>query len=165
MWAWAAVALLAAAFLAAWRRTDLELRGWLALFVTRFYVRFWHRMSSNGPAPLPAAGPAILVANHTCSADAAFLGAGCDRLLSYLIADEFSRIPVARRFLAYLGCVPVRRDGRDLVSLRVALRRLEEGRALCIFPEGGLSGVGRGRIGPVEAGVAGLALRSGAPRS
>ena len=62
-----------------------------------------------------------------------------------------------------MGCVPVSRNGRDAVAARTAIRRLQEGRVICIFPEGGLSNAGRPRLRPGKAGAALIALRSQAP--
>jgi 1-acyl-sn-glycerol-3-phosphate acyltransferase len=59
--------------------------------------------------------------------------------------------------------VPVTRDGRDFIALRTALRRLEEGCAVCLFPEGNLSGVPSRRILPAKHGIGYLALRTRVP--
>ncbi|HMF14066.1 MAG TPA: lysophospholipid acyltransferase family protein, partial [Gemmataceae bacterium] len=63
----------------------------------------------------------------------------------------------------YMQCIPVARNGHDIRSLRTALQRLKNGRLLCLFPEGSLSGTGRGRMRTAKRGAAFLALRSGAP--
>ena len=145
-------------------RAGLPLGDWLGLGMVQLYARLWHGLSCNGPSPFPRKGPAILVANHTCSADAAFLTTGCaPRVLSFLIAGEYYAIPLLGRLLRYMGCVPVRRDGGDVAAVRAGLRRLSEGRILCIFPEGGLSNAGRGRHRAGKAGAALLALRSRVP--
>jgi 1-acyl-sn-glycerol-3-phosphate acyltransferase len=65
--------------------------------------------------------------------------------------------------LDHFHCVPVTRDGRDVIALRQALRRLEEGRAVCLFPEGNLSGVNDGRTLPAKHGIGYLALRTRVP--
>jgi 1-acyl-sn-glycerol-3-phosphate acyltransferase len=62
-----------------------------------------------------------------------------------------------------MGCVPVIRRARDIRAVRTALRRLAEGRIVCLFPEGTLSGAGRGRLRPGKCGAALLALRSRVP--
>jgi len=159
----AACAVVAAVILWQWRRSGQVLVHYLGLGLVYLYARLWHRWSANGPARVPARGPAILVSNHTCSADPAFLTAGCARPLSFVIAREYYNIGLLRPLFDYIGCVPVARNGRDAVGVRVALRRLEEGRVLCIFPEGGLSHAGRRGIRPGKAGVALLALRSRVP--
>ena len=82
------------------------------------------------------------------------------RVLSFLIAEEYCAFPYLGRLVHYMGCVPVRRDSCDVAAARAGLRRLSEGRVLCIFPEGGLSNAGRGNPHVGKAGVAWLALRS-----
>src|SRR5690349_24713901 len=110
--------LVAGGVLVWWSRSDLGLREFLALGLVYLYARLWHGWRGNGPAPLPSCGPAILVANHTCSADPAFLTAGCRRSPSFLIAREYCRNPFLGRLFEALCCVPVCRDGRDLTAAR-----------------------------------------------
>jgi 1-acyl-sn-glycerol-3-phosphate acyltransferase len=146
-----------------WRRSGLPLLEAFGLDFSHLYASLWHRWS-GGAAPLPARGPALVVANHTCSADPAFLLARSPRLFGFLASREhYHAHPVIRRLLDFLGCVPVTRNGRDSSAARAALRRLEAGRIVCVFPEGNLSGVARGRQGAARHGAAYLALRSRAP--
>jgi 1-acyl-sn-glycerol-3-phosphate acyltransferase len=164
MWVLVTVAVLAALLLLRWHRRLGSFFDGFAYDLTRLYAAFWHRWSSNGMVLLPEQGPAILIANHTCSSDPMFLVPGCRRLLSFLVAQEHCDIhPLARWLLQRIRCVPVRRDGRDPIALRTALRRLQEGRVVCLFPEGNLSGVAKNRLLPAKQGVALLALRSRAP--
>jgi 1-acyl-sn-glycerol-3-phosphate acyltransferase len=136
----------------------------LILLLVRLYASMWKRWSPTGPVSLPTHGSALVVVNHTCSADAMFLQAGCPRILSVLCSAEHYRIhPLARLCLDYAGCVPVRRRCVDVTAVRAALRRLAEGRILCVYPEGNLSGVARGRMLRWKYGAAYLALRSGVP--
>lgn len=155
-------ALLAAlAVLRSWRRSGLTWWDFAILAGARLYTRLWHRWTSNGLAPLPIQGPALVIANHTCSADPAFILAGCRRPLSFLVAGEFYNAhPLIRRLLDHLGCVSVKRSGQDAVGLRRALRRLQQGGVLCLFPEGNLSGVAQGRPRRPKLGVALLALHT-----
>lgn len=146
-----------------WHRSGEALEVYFGMRMNYLYSRLWHGSLSNRPAPLPASGPAILYSNHTCSSDPATLTAYCSRPPSYILAEEYYRVSLLARFFNYLGCVPARRDGRDVRSLRLSLRRLEEGRILIIFPEGGLSHVWLGNKRPSKAGIAWLALRSRAP--
>src|SRR5947208_338638 len=53
------------------------------------YCALWHRLKTNGWARLPASGPAILIANHTCGIDHLVLQAGCRRVLGFMIAREY----------------------------------------------------------------------------
>lgn len=147
-----------------WRQSGQKLIDFLGLGLVYVYARLWHGCTANVASPLPAKGPAILVSNHTCSADPAFLQWVSNRPLSFLIAREYYvNLKWARKLFEYIGCVPVARNNRDVAAVRLALRRLNEGRIICIFPEGGLSGAGRQRLRPGKHGAALLALRSGAP--
>src|SRR5262249_48468814 len=104
------------------------------------------------------------VANHTCGVDPMFLMTGSPRLLSFLITEEFRDIKPLTPIFDHVGCIPVRQSRCDPGAVRLALRRLSEGRVVCIFPEGGLSNAGQPRHRRCwKAGVALIALRSGVP--
>ena len=134
------------------------------LGVARAYARLWHRWSSDGPSPVPVTGPALLVSNHTCSADPMFLLAGSARLIAFAVAREHVDVhPLARRLLNYTECVAVTRNGRDPGAARQLLRRLVDGRLVGIFPEGNLSGVAGRRLGKAKHGAAFLALVTRVP--
>jgi 1-acyl-sn-glycerol-3-phosphate acyltransferase len=162
---WVCVAALAVGLVAVgrWRRSGRSAWEFLVLSVARGYARLWHRWHALGRVPLPATGPGLLYANHTSSADPTFVSAGSPRILSFLIAEEYYAWPPLACLFRALHSVPVRRTGRDVSGARRALRRLSEGRIVAIFPEGGLSNAGRGRVGRLRAGLAWLALRSRAP--
>lgn len=164
MWALLVAGVTAAVLLARGWRSGKKLIEYHGIGFWYLYARLWHRWASDKEAPLPATGPAILVSNHTCSADPSFLTAGCGRVLSFLVAREYYHIPLVRSLLEYMRCVPVARTGRDAASVRAALRCLQDGRVVCIFPEGGLNNAGkRTALRSGKAGVALIALRSRAP--
>ena len=60
-----------------------------------------------------------------------------------------------------LNARPVRREGADAAALRVALRALDQGGALLVFPEGTRGP--EGRLREPKPGAALLAVLSGAP--
>ncbi len=126
----------------------------------RGYCRFFHRLRAD-PSTLPRGNGAILVCNHHAVLDPFVLAATNRRLISFLIAMEYYRMASMRWFFDRVGCVPVERGRVTVSSVRGALERLEEGRVLGIFPEGGIHPVGQ----PVKPkpGAALLALETGAP--
>lgn len=157
--AWVVIAVV---LLVGWRRSGRPFGEYFSTLLIRVYVQLWHRWSCNRLAPLPKSGPAILISNHTCSADPAFLLAGSPRILSYLIAREFRDQPIVRGICDAAHCVSVVRNGLDVRAVRESLQRLKEGYVLCIFPEGGLSTAGR-RVRPGKQGTAYVALKSRVP--
>lgn len=163
MWALFVGVLLAGTVWARWRRTDEE---FVQFFVSRafsVYARLWHGCSVHGGLQVPRGQAALVVSNHTCSADPALLQAGSTRGLSFLVAASFYASAPFRWLFNLFHCVPVTRNGRDLAATREALRRLKEGRLLCVFPEGNLSNYGRERLRRGKCGAAYLALKSRAP--
>ncbi|KAJ3050522.1 hypothetical protein HK102_012284, partial [Quaeritorhiza haematococci] len=81
-----------------------------------------HGLRSNGWAPLPERGPAILIANHTCCIDHLLLQARSRRVLGFMIAKEMYELPIVHAFCVLTGGIPVKRDGRDRQATRAALR-------------------------------------------
>jgi 1-acyl-sn-glycerol-3-phosphate acyltransferase len=143
-----------------------EVRGGLRLlwWLNRFLCMFWHRLElPTGLAPLPEQGPAILIANHTCGIDNFLLQAGCDRVLGFVIVQDWYDNPICRPFCRVIGAIPVKRDGRDIGPTREALRALAAGRVVPIFPEGRIIPTSGREFGEGRPGAALLALRSRAP--
>lgn len=129
--------------------------------LNEFYCRWWFRLRREGPCTVPAGGPVIVVANHTCGIDPLLLIASTPhRLIGFLVAEEFTHIPIGGRLIRMIGCVPVRRDGHDAAGTRAALRHLRDGNVLGIFIEGGIPEPGE--IREPKLGAAMLALHSGA---
>ncbi len=164
MWSIAVVIVAAGLVLHEWQRSGMSWGDFWLLRSARVYARLWHRCSSNRPPRWPATGPCLIIANHTCSADPAFLLAATSRGISFLVAAEHYDVhPAIRLILDHLECVPARRDGRDWPAIRQALRRLNKGLAVCLFPEGNLSGVPSGRMPRAKQGIAYLALKTRLP--
>ena len=147
------------------RGTTPEIHGVIRLlwWLNLWYCHVLHRLQVAGPAPLPARGAAILIANHTCGIDHMILQAASRRLLGFMIAKELHDLWVCRPFCRLINCIPVRRDGRDLAALRAALRALEEGRVLPIFPEGKILPTSGRELGEGKSGVAFIALHARVP--
>lgn len=147
-----------------WMRSGMR---WWEFWICRgayVYARFWHRCSWHPWGAFPAKGPALVVSNHTSSADPTLILGSSLRGLSFVVAREhFNVHPVCHFILKYLDCVPVKRGGADPTALRKALERLRQGYLLVIFPEGGLSGVARNRLLRGKPGMAFLALNADVP--
>ena len=147
------------------RGTTPEIHGVIRVlwWLNLWYCQVVHRLRSAGPAPLPERGAAILIANHTCGIDHMLLQAESRRLLGFIIAKEFYDFWACRPFCRMIGCIPVRRDGRDLAALRAALRALEDGRVVPIFPEGKILPTSGRQLGEGKSGAAFIALHARVP--
>lgn len=99
--------------------------------------RCLHRLEHNR-IPLPETGPALVAANHVSGLDPLILIAASPRPLRFLIArEQYERIGLTWLFRA-VGCIPVDRDRNPEQALRAALRVLQAGEVVAIFPHGGI---------------------------
>jgi cytidylate kinase len=137
----------------------------LASLLFRTIARVVVRMKVEGDLDaVPRRGPVIVAANHASSADpvliGAFLGQIIDRPLNWLGKRELVEFPLTGWAMRLGGIHPVDRDAADLEAFRSAMRVLEAGQVLAVFPEGTRSR--DGGLQQVREGVGMLALRSGA---
>lgn len=111
---------------------------------------------------VPKEGPYIIVMNHINFLEAPLLY-GClyPRDISGFAKAETWKQPVIGSLARIWECVPVRRGGRDIASIKLAVEALGRGKILNVMPEGTRSH--SGSLGRGHAGIVSIALRSGAP--
>ncbi len=124
-------------------------------------ARLLFRVEVWGAEHVPRTGPAMIVANHSSVLDPPIVGVAAPRPLHFMAKAELFSIPLFGRLIRAVNARPVRREGSDPRALREALRILEGGCALLVFPEGTRGAEGVLRAGKAGAGM--LALLSGAP--
>lgn len=108
----------------------------IAGFITLF-CRYLHRFQYD-PIPLPAEGCALVAANHISGLDPFLLIAASPRPLRFLIArEEYERFGLNWLFRR-AQCIPVDRERRPEQALREAMRALQAGDVVAMFPQGGI---------------------------
>jgi len=123
------------------------------------YARLMFDMDVVPRAPLPE-GPKIIAANHPTTTDP-FLITVLERdQMSILISETLFKVPVFGRYLQQAGHVPVV-AGNGRTAFEAAMRLLETGRTIGIFPEGAISPLDGG-FHKAHTGAARLALSTGA---
>jgi 1-acyl-sn-glycerol-3-phosphate acyltransferase len=122
----------------------------------------WFALRVEGLEHLPADGPYLVAANHHNYLDGVVLGVALPRPVAFLVMPRVWRAtPLHPLLHRHLGSIPLNLDGADVGALRGALRALEAGGVVGIFPEGPFSVAGRLEQG--RPGVGLLALRAGVP--
>ncbi len=125
------------------------------------YFRWYHRLRMYGVEHVPRSGPCILASNHVSVLDPPLVGVAINfRKVHFLAKAELFHPPWGR-WLQRLGAVPVERGRGDVGALRRALKLLEEGHLLVLFPEGTRSL--DGRLQSAKPGVGLLVLRARVP--
>ena len=122
----------------------------------RVRVVFYH--------PLPKTG-FILAANHVSHFDPPILTPFFPRQIDWIGMVELFHGKFLHGFFTGLNVIPVDRAGSDRAALRTAVKRLQAGRVVGIFPEGGIRDGAASIVngGKMKEGVALLASLSGAP--
>ena len=123
-------------------------------------ARTMFRLESRGRENVPATGAVLLAANHSSVLDPPLIGSATDRQLSFLAKAELFDLPLLGGLIRRVNARPIRREGADPSALRTAMRVLEDGGALLIFPEGTRGDEGIIRSAKTGAGM--LAVLSGA---
>jgi 1-acyl-sn-glycerol-3-phosphate acyltransferase len=124
-------------------------------------MRLGFGLRARGTEHVPLAGAALFVSNHSSVLDPPLVGGASPRTLHFMAKAELFGIPLFGPLIRALNAHPVRREGADAGALRAALRVLEEGHALLVFPEGTRGPEGMLREGKPGAGM--LAVLSKAP--
>ena len=111
---------------------------------------------------LPTAGPFIVAANHANYLDGVVLGAALPRKIVFLVMPRVYRAtPLHPYFHRHVGSIPIELARPDPGAIRRALRVLEAGGIVGIFPEGPFEQ--DGRLAQGRPGIALVALRAGVP--
>ena len=112
----------------------------------------------EGVDNIPINGPLIFVANHQAYVDPSLISVISPRKVNFVAKSEvFKFLPVAVLLKSY-GAHPIKRNRLDLNFFRWAIKILNNGEALCLFPEGTRS---NGILKKGLPGIVHLAVRSG----
>jgi 1-acyl-sn-glycerol-3-phosphate acyltransferase len=166
----AAYAVIAAA-LVTWqvRRGKEGWQAWMLYCVERVYIGMMYHWRSNRRCPFAECEGALIIANHRGPLDPLLIWMnhhlgrrdGRLRMIGFLMAREYSEMPVLHWIAKVTRSIPVDRQGADMAPVRMAYRQLQAGDLIGIFPEGGIN-EGEG-LRAADTGVAWLALKAQVP--
>ncbi len=142
---------------------------WLLYCVQRTYSGMRYHWRANRRCPFPQTGPALIIANHRSPIDPMMVWTNSHltgrrnriRVIGFLMAREYYDIRRFRWLYRALQSIPVERGGKDMAPARNALRRLQAGKLVGVFPEGGIH-LGE-ELSDASPGIAWLALRAQVP--
>lgn len=141
--------------------TAEQIRRWGPTWSRRvgwFLDHVWWSTEVVGAEHIPATGRVLIAPNHTGVIDGPVVHGAIGRSSHFLVKQEFftSRLGF---LMDGAGQIPVDRTNGG-PALAVARALLEEERCVGVFPEGRR---GRGDVASARAGIAWLAVRTGAP--
>ena len=148
------------------RRQDnrVRLQAWVWAIV-RVLVRSLFILCFRGRAfglnNVPKSGAVVLASNHQSYLDPPLLACPLDRQVTFMARASLFRSRLFGGLIRTLNAFPVERGKADREAVRAAVRRLEDGWCLLLFPEG--TRTRTGEIGPLKSGVLSIADRAKAP--
>ena len=119
------------------------------------------RVRAYGINNVPESGGALVLSNHQSYIDPMLIGAPVRRHLTYMARDTLFRNPIFAELMRLVSAFPVRRGKPDKDSIRRAVRYLETGEVVVMFPEGTRSL--DGRVQRFKGGFRVLVRRAPAP--
>ena len=131
----------------------------------RIFVRpwadVWFDLKAYGVNNVPRKGGVLIVSNHQSYLDPALIAVKLPRPLSFLAKSELFENPFFDAFIRSLNAFPVRQGEGDVGAVKETIRRLQEGHALNVYPEGTRSLTGE--IEKMQPGVGLIVRRAGVP--
>ena len=124
------------------------------LFLTIFNYKF------EGIENLPKKGKVILAGNHTGHLDPLIIQMATERQLWFVTGPAAFKVPVIRLLLKYFNVLPLQ-FGKGLDAIEDAVKKLQNGEAVVIFPEGKFTS--DGNLCQFHRGVGLMAKHADAP--
>ncbi len=114
--------------------------------------RLLFRYRATGAEHIPQRGGVLIAANHASYVDIPFVGIGAQRRMWFLGRQDLF-VPVLRPFLQWLGWIPIRQDRLDRDGFGRAIRLIQDGKVVVIYPEGTRTPDGQLKRGKPGMGV------------
>lgn len=113
------------------------------------------------PERMLESGPLLIAVNHSSFFDPPLAGICSRRGVYYLARKTLLKWPFFGPLFPAMNVIPVERDGNDMSALREVIKKVKEGNAVLLFPEGTRSV--DGRLQPARAGIGLVIAKTGAP--
>jgi len=126
-----------------------------------WWAGWYLRLKVVGREHVPPSGGLLVAGNHVSYLDIPMLGCALGRQADFMGKLELFRHPVIGWIYRRLGGFPIRRGGVTKEALGEAARRLQAGRVVVIYPEGGINLTGE--LLPPKPGLGLIVARTGAP--
>lgn len=102
------------------------------------FFRVFYRLEIIGQENIPEKGGVIIASNHVSYLDPPVLGVSIKRRTTFMAREGLFRIPILGTFIKSFS-FPVRRGKPQPSTIKEAVKRLNNGELIAIFPEGGRS--------------------------
>jgi len=129
--------------------------------LAKLLARMIFSMRVIHPERVVESGPLLIAVNHSSFFDPPLAGICSRRGVYYLARKTLLKWPFFGPLFPAMNVIPVERDGNDMSALREVIKKVKEGNAVLLFPEGTRSL--DGDLQPARAGIGLVIAKTGAP--
>ncbi|MCW9000463.1 MAG: MFS transporter [Kangiellaceae bacterium] len=134
-------------------------------FITWLLVNTIYRIRNTNLDVIPKHGAGVLVCNHVSFIDALIIAGYCKRNVRFVMYHKIFKAPVIGWFFRMAKAIPIAPAHEDKKLMEKAFNQiaaeLEDGKMVCIFPEGKLTP--DGEIGEFKKGIEKIIERTPVP--
>jgi 1-acyl-sn-glycerol-3-phosphate acyltransferase len=128
-------------------------------FALLYFFGYSYRFFGQHRAP--QTGPLLIIANHESYWDPPMVGIAVKRRVAFMARKTLYNTKALAKFMENVGTFGVDQEGTGLEGIRTALKKLQEGEAVVVFPEG--TRTPDGTLQPFMQGIALLVRKSKVP--
>ena len=129
--------------------------------LAKLLARMIFSMRVIHPERMVESGPLLIAVNHSSFFDPPLAGICSRRGVYYLARKTLLKWPFFGPLFPAMNVIPVERDGNDMSALREVIKKVKDGNAVLLFPEGTRSL--DGHLQPARAGIGLVIAKTGAP--
>lgn len=120
------------------------------------------RVESYGLENIPMTGKLTLYPNHKSQVDPFLVTTAFPRLLAFTPKISLYKIPIISHYMQYYDCLPIDRDDnrRTAQTMIKAIKKVEDGLAMLIFPEAGIKTRETGKILDIKGGAFKIGMKA-----
>lgn len=116
-----------------------------------------------GKKNIPKTGKLTIYANHKSQLDPFVIMSQINRPLAFTPKISIYKVPILAQYMDYVGCLPIdRNDNRRTAKTMIqAIKQVENGHAMLIFPEGGILDRNTEEMVDVKGGAYKIGMKAG----
>lgn len=143
-----------------WRPKYWFLKG-AARFCNLFALGL--RVKVIGRKNIPKKGKLTIYANHKSQLDPFVIMSQVNRPLAFTPKISIYKVPILSHYMDYVGCLPIdRADNRRTAKTMIqAIKQVENGHAMLIFPEGGIISRETEKMVDIKGGAYKIGMKAG----
>ena len=125
------------------------------------YCKIVYRLKIIGKENIPNEGPLLFCGNHRTYLDPPLIVVTAGRKMSFMAKEELKKNPMMRFLCFVYDGIWLKRDHKDITSLKKAMKILKSDGCIGIFPEGTRNGLEKNN-GKLKNGASYMAIKTGA---